>query len=111
METVTLPVQKRRSRRKLNPEQKLAILQEWKDGLPMEEVCRKYSLAAQQVYKWRRDLNQGLTERGEMVPKSQVVLLQRRAEELERALGRKAMEVDVLKKTFELRGLKLPDGI
>ena len=37
--------------------------------------------------------------------------LKKRVEELERALGRKALEVDVLKKAFELKGLKLPEGI
>ena len=111
MEAVALPVQKRRSRRKLTPEEKLIILQEWKNGLPLEEVCRKHSLAAQQLYKWRRDLNRGLTERGELVPKSLLAARDRRIEELEKALGRAAMEVDVLKKTFELKGIKSPDGI
>ena len=36
--------------------------------------------------------------------------LQKRIDELERALGRKALEVDVLKKAFELKGLKSPEG-
>ncbi len=34
----------------------------------------------------------------------------RKVEELEKALGRKALEVDILKKVFELKGLKLPEG-
>ena len=45
-----------------------------------------------------------------MVPKSQVLGLQTCVEELERALGRKALEADVLKQVFELKGLKLPEG-
>jgi hypothetical protein len=45
------------------------------------------------------------------VPKSDVLGLQKRVEELERALGRKALEADVFKKAFELKGLKLPEGI
>jgi hypothetical protein len=36
---------------------------------------------------------------------------QKRVEELERALGRKALEVDVLNKAFELKGLRFPEGI
>jgi hypothetical protein len=36
--------------------------------------------------------------------------LQRRIDDLERALGRKALEVEVLKKAFELKGLKSPEG-
>jgi hypothetical protein len=39
------------------------------------------------------------------VPKRHVRGLQKRGEELERALGRKALEVDVLKKAFALKGL------
>jgi hypothetical protein len=46
---------------------------------------------------------------GKLVPKSLAGGLQKRVDELERALGRKALEVDVLKKTFELKGLKLPE--
>ena len=44
------------------------------------------------------------------VPKSQVLGLQKRVEELERALGRKALEVDLFKKVCERKGLRLPEG-
>lgn len=111
METLIAPAQKLSKRRFLNSEQKMSILQEWKNGLPLEEVCRKYGLSAQRMYRWRRIMERGLTEKGELVPKSQVMMFQRRVEELEKALGRKAMEVDVLKKVFELKGMKLPEGI
>ncbi len=66
---------------------------------------------AAQMYRWKRSLDQGLKESGELVPKSQVVGLQKRVEELERALGRKALEVEVLKKAFELKGLRFTEGI
>ena len=111
METAMKPVQDGRSRKRRWPaEQKLAVLQEWKNGVPLEEVCRKYALNAAQMYRWKRSLEQGLKESGEMAPRSQVVGLQKRVEELERVLGRKALEVEVLKKTYELKGLKLPEG-
>lgn len=110
METIQMPVQKR-VKRSWSPEKKLALLEEWRNGVPLEELCRKHGVAAQQMYKWRRDLSRGLAARGELVPKSQVVLLQKRTEELEKALGRKAMEVDVLKKVFELKGLRLPEDL
>ena len=111
METAMKPVQDGRSRKRRWPaEQKLAVLQEWKNGVPLEEVCRKYALNAAQMYRWKRSLEQGLKESGEMAPRSQVVGLQKRVEELERVLGRKALEVEVLKKTYDLKGLKLPEG-
>ena len=112
METALKPVQDGRGRKRRWPaEQKLAVLQEWKNGAPLEEVCRRYALNAAQMYRWKRSLDQGLKEPGELVPKSHVLGLQKRVEELERALGRKALETDVLKKAFELKGLKLPEGI
>ena len=86
------------------------MLQECKTGVPLEEVCRKYGVNASQMYRLKRSLDQGLKESGEMVPKSQVLGLQKRVEELERALGRKALEVDLLKKVYELKGLRLPEG-
>ena len=112
MNTVMNPVQNGRGRRRRwSGEQKLTVLQEWQTGVPLEEICRKYAVNAAQMYKWKRSLDQGLKESGELVPKSLVGGLQKRIEELERALGRKAVEVDVLKKAFELKGLKSPEGI
>jgi transposase-like protein len=109
MEVLEKPVQ-RGVKRRWTAEQKLALIQEWRGGLPVEEVSRRHAVSAAQLYKWRRDMERGLAEGGEMVPKSQVAALQRRVEELERALGRKALEVDVLKKFYEAKGLKLPEG-
>ena len=111
METIVKPAQNGRGRKRRWPaEQKLAVLQEWQNGVPLEEVCRKYAVNAAQMYRWKRSLDQGLKESGEMVPKSQVLGLQKRIEELERALGRKALEVELFKKVFELKGLRLPEG-
>ncbi len=111
METVMKPVQNGRGRRRRwSSEQKLTVLQEWQTGVPLEEVCRKYAVNAAQMYRWKRSLDQGLKEPGELVPKSHVLGLQKRVEELERALGRKALQADVLKKALELKGLKLPEG-
>jgi transposase-like protein len=111
METAMKPVQGGRGRKRRWPaEQKLAILQEWQNGVPLEEVCRKYAINVAQMYSWKRRLDQGLKESGELVPKSQVLWLQKRVEELERAWGRKALEVDLFRKVYELKGLRLPEG-
>ena len=105
------PIQNGRGgRRRWTPEQKLTGLQEWKTGVPLEEVCRKYAVNAAQMARWKRSLDQGLKESGEVVPKSQVVGLQKRGEDLERALGRQAWEVEVVQKAFEFKGLTLPKG-
>jgi transposase-like protein len=112
MDTAVKPVQTGWGRRRRwTVEQKLTVLQEWQTGIRLEEICRKYAMNAAQMYRWKRSLDQGLKESGELVPKSHVRGLQKRVEELERALGRKALETDVFKKAFEFKGLKLPEEI
>ena len=93
METVMKPVQNGRGRRRQwSSEQKLTVLLEWQTGVPLEEICRKYAVNAAQMYRWKRSLDQGLKESGKLVPKSLVGGLQKRVEELERALGWKAWD-------------------
>jgi len=99
----------RRSR--VSTEQKLAILQQWQAGTPVAELCRTHSLKAGAIYRWKKHLDHGLSDRGELIPKSRLFPLQRKIEELERALGRKALEVDILKKFCELKELRLPEGM
>jgi transposase len=110
MEPDSKPVLKHPRHRRLL-EQKLSLLQEWRNGLPLEEVCRRHGVSAAQMYKWRRDLERGLADRGELIPKSQVTALQKRNDELEKALGRSSLENQILKKFFEIKGLKLPEGL
>jgi transposase-like protein len=105
------PVQNGRGRKRRWPaEQKLAVLQEWKNGILLEEVCRKYAVNAARMYRWKRSLDQGLKESGDLVSKSQVLGLQKRVEELEWALVRKALEVDLFKKPTSSRGSDYPRG-
>jgi len=84
METAVMPVQ-RGSRKRWTVEQKLSVLGEWKGGLPVQEVCRRYGLQATQLYRWKRALERGLGDSGELSRKGEVVGLQRKVEEVERA--------------------------
>ena len=105
------PVQAGRGRKGRRPaETKLAALQEWRSGLPIEEVSRRFGMSTALRYHWKRSVDQGLKASGDVVPRSQMAVLQKRIDELERPLGRKAFEEEVLKKVFELKGLKLPEG-
>ena len=104
------PVQRGR-RSRISTEQKLAILQQWQAGTPVVELCRTHSLKASAIYRWKKQLDHGLRDHGELVPKSRLLPLQRKMDELERALGRKALEVDILKKFCELKELRLPEGM
>lgn len=102
-------------KRKWTLEQKLGIIGELNSGVDASELCRKYNIHAQMLYKWRRSLEsggkEGLKAGGEIVPKGRYMEALKKIEELERALGRKTLELDILKKSFELKGLKLPEGI
>jgi len=103
------PVQ--RGRRRVSTEQKLAILQQWQAGTPVVELCRTHSLKANALYRWKKQLDQGLRDHGELIPKSRRLPLQRKIDELERALGCKALEGEILKKFCELKELRWPEGM
>ena len=112
METAIMPGENGTKRRgRWSSERKLAVLQEWQQGLPLEEVCRRHGVDASRLHRWKKAMDRGLKDSGELIPKNQVASLQKKIDELERALGRKALEVDVLKKAFELKGLRLPEGM
>ena len=98
-------------RRSFSTEQKLFILQQWQAGTPVAELCRTHSLPAKAVHRWKKQLDRGLSDRGELIPKNHLLPLQRKIDDLERALGRKALEVDILKKFCELKALRLPEGM
>jgi len=80
MDTATKSVQTGRGRR-WSAEQKLIVLPEWQTGIPLEDICRTYAMNAAQMYRWKHSLDQGLEEPGEVVPKSQMLGLQKRVEE------------------------------
>jgi putative transposase len=111
MQMIQNPAAKSGRRSRFSTEQKLSILQQWQAGTPVAELCRTHSLKAGVIYRWKKHLDQGLSDRGEIIPKSRLLPLQRKIEELERALGRKALEVDILKKFCELKELRLPEGM
>lgn len=101
-------------KRKWSVEQKLGILKELESGVHFTELCRKYNISNQLLYTWRKKFQgagkQGLAFEGEVVAKSQYLTAVKRIEELEMALGRKTLENEILKKTFEIKGIKLPEG-
>jgi len=105
------PTVKSGRRSRVSTEQKLAILQQWQAGTPVVELCRTHSVKANAIYRWKKQLDRGLRDHGELIPKSRLLPLQRKLDELERALGRKALAVDILKKFCELKELRLHEGM
>lgn len=76
------------------------------DGLSISELSRKYSVHACQLYNWRRLMKQGsrkaIEANQEVVGISEVKELKKRIRELERALGKKTMECEILKEGIEI---------
>jgi len=89
-------------RRRWSPAEKKAIVEEAEQpGMSISAVARKYDLHPNQLFKWRRLLHEGAlsaVKAGEgVVPVSEAKELRSRIRELERLLGRKTMEVEILK--------------
>jgi transposase-like protein len=93
------------SDRKLTDDDALAlVLSGIKGEIPLSDLCRRYGVSQTTYYKLRdRFLAAGTAGmRSGKVP--EVKVLEDRVRDLERALGRKTMEVEILKKTEEIIG-------
>jgi len=88
-------------RRRLTAEQKRVMVEEaGQPGMSVSAVARKHKVHPNQLFKWKRLLRQGTlcSQRPgqEVVPLSEVKELKARITDLERALGRKTLEVETL---------------
>jgi transposase len=96
-----------RSRRRWTPGEKREMVQEAAlPGNTLSSIARKYSISASLLFTWRRLMEQGgLLAMGsgeEVAPLSEVKALKTRIRELERLLGKKTMEAEILKEALEL---------
>lgn len=94
-------------RRRWSIEEKHRIVQEtYLPGMSLSLVARKYGINPSQLFTWRRQMEEGGLEgiRSEegVVPKSQVKELEKRIRDLERMLGRKTLENEILKEAIKI---------
>jgi transposase len=79
-------------------------------GATVSEVARRHEVAPNQLFTWRRLAAQGaLTAAGageEVVPASEYRALQNQVRELQRLLGKKTLEAEILKEALERTGSK-----
>lgn len=109
IEVITGPARRRR----WTTEQKLRIIEEsYLPGASVSEVARRHGVAANLLFRWRKLLTDGGTAAvgsdEEVVGASQVRKLEARIRELERQLGRKTLEVEILKEAFDNARAKKP---
>jgi transposase len=89
-------------RRRFSPEEKLKIIRESEEpNNSISLISRKYGIHMTQLYHWRRLMKAGQIEaiksEEELVPASELKALQKKLKELERILGKKTVENEILK--------------
>lgn len=95
------------ARRYFPVEKKLAMIEEARQpGNTLSSVARKYGIAPAQLYQWRRAMDEGskkaVEANEEVVSMSEHKKALQRIRELERQLGKKTMQVEILKEGLEL---------
>ncbi len=94
-------------RRRWTAEEKRTIVKEAEQpGMSISAVARKYGIHPNQLFTWRRLMYQGaLVAAGAnepVVPLSEAKALRAQVRELERLLGKKTMEVEILKEGLRI---------
>jgi transposase len=97
----------RQPRRRFSPAEKIALVEETAaPGMSVSAVARKFEISPSQLFNWRRLMKNGemtaVENEEEVVPASEVKALKAKIRELERSLGKKAHEVELLKELVEL---------
>jgi len=94
-------------RRRWSVAEKIRIVQECEQpGMSVSYVARKYDLAPNMLFRWRRLMREGglsaIQANEPVIGASEVRRLKNRIRELERLLGKKTMEVEILKEAIEI---------
>ncbi|WP_410707988.1 IS3 family transposase [Citrobacter amalonaticus] len=100
-------------RRRRTPQEKIAIIQQTMEpGMTVSHVARLHGINANQIFKWRRQYEDGsltaVASGEEVVPASELAAANKQIRELQRLLGKKTMEAEILKEAVEFgRGKKM----
>jgi transposase len=120
VEIIDLPRTGRR--RRFTAQEKRRLLDETTaPGASVSSVARRYGISPSLLFRWRRLMEQGglegLDSEERVVPESELRHLQTQVRELQRLLGKKTLEVEILKEAIEisrskklLLRSKLPDS-
>jgi transposase len=97
----------KRRRRQFSAAEKRRLLDETeKPGESVSTVARRYSLSPSMLFAWRKAMEAGaatgLHAEEPLVPASEVKQLKAQIRELERMLGRKTQEAEILKEAVDI---------
>lgn len=90
-----------RRRRKWSKEEKITLVQEtYKPGQNVSFVARKHGIIPSQLFYWRRCMENGamtgVASEEKVIPESEYKKALQRIKELERALGKSSLKVEIL---------------
>ncbi|KVZ44046.1 transposase [Burkholderia ubonensis] len=102
IEVLTRPEQRRRR----SVEEKFAIVREtFEPGATVSGVARRHQVNANQVFAWRKLYQDGslsaVSAGEQVVPASDLAEAMKQIRELQRLLGKKTMEVEILREAVE----------
>ena len=94
-------------RRRWSVDQKLAVLAEAaQPGMSISYVARRHGISPSLVFGWRRRMTEGGKEAvradDEVVARAEVRELEKRIRELERVLGKKTLENEILREALKV---------
>jgi transposase len=100
-------------RRRWSTAEKVCLVEEaMQPGSSVSFVARRYGLSPSLLFTWKRRMLEGGREAvaadEDVVGTSRVRELEKRVRDLERLLGRKTMEVEILKEALEVARAKKP---
>ena len=103
----------RERRRRYSAEQKFALVDAtMQPGMTVSAVARLHGVSPSLLFKWRQLMSQGgrtaVKADEDVVAASRLRDLEQRVRELERLLGRKTLEVEVLKEALAVAREKKP---
>ena len=104
IEVVTVSEERRR---RWSVQEKAALVKEtYEPGMSVSLVARKHGISASQLFNWRKLEREGAlvaAHSGEsVVPASELVAARAQVAQLQRMLGKKTMEAEILREAVEL---------
>lgn len=96
-----------KARRRWTPYEKHQMVQEtYQPGLTVSYVARKHGIPPSQLFLWRKQMENGaltgLKAEDAVVPLSEVNELKKKIKQLERVLGKKTLENEILREAVHL---------
>lgn len=93
-------------RRRRSVQEKIAIVQQsFEPGMTVSRVARQHGVAASQLFLWRKQYQEGsltaVAAVEQVVPASELASAMKQIKELQRLLGKKTMENELLKEAVE----------